>query len=67
MPEKPSTNLLHFPMKQPTSLGFRHGWRLQRIGTEKADLLKSVNKWLEKSTNLFPNHYAFLFVNLTPN
>ncbi|MGF1747088.1 hypothetical protein L4B77_20020, partial [Vibrio minamisatsumaniensis] len=35
------------------------------IGTDQADLLTSVNGWLEKSPNLLPKNYAFLFVNLT--
>ncbi|AUB92481.1 hypothetical protein CK209_17625 [Vibrio anguillarum] len=58
-PVKLSTYQHNFPMKQPTDFGFRHCWRWQRIGTEKADLLKAVNEWLEKSPNLFPNQYAF--------
>ncbi|MGR2961769.1 hypothetical protein ABMX71_22995, partial [Vibrio vulnificus] len=35
------------------------------IWANQADLLKSVNGWPEKSPNLFPKNYAFLFVNLT--
>ncbi|WP_225506264.1 hypothetical protein [Vibrio vulnificus] len=29
------------------------------IWVDQADLLKSVNKWLEKSPDLFPNNDAF--------
>ncbi|WP_170901515.1 hypothetical protein [Vibrio sp. 2-2(8)] len=29
------------------------------IWVDQADLLKSVNKWLEKSPNLFPNQLRF--------
>ncbi|EMF7366474.1 hypothetical protein V4F52_004304 [Vibrio vulnificus] len=29
------------------------------IWIDQASLLKAVNQWLEKSPNLFPNHYAF--------
>ncbi|WP_193168322.1 hypothetical protein [Vibrio navarrensis] len=66
-PVKHSANLRHFPMKQPTNIGMRKSERNVMIGTDQADLLTSVNEWLAKSPNLFPNNDAFLLVNLTPN
>ncbi|WP_193188247.1 hypothetical protein [Vibrio navarrensis] len=53
-------------MKQPTNFDMRKSERNVMIGTDQADLLTSENEWLEKSPILFPNNYAFLFVNLTP-
>ncbi|EJO3996521.1 hypothetical protein NRI82_004678 [Vibrio vulnificus] len=66
-PEKLSTNQLDFPMKQPTNFDMRNSRRNVMIWVDQADLLKSVNKWLEKSPDLFPNNDAFFFVNLTLN
>ncbi|MBE3658974.1 hypothetical protein BOO92_20100 [Vibrio navarrensis] len=65
-PEKLSTDQYENSMKQPTNFDMRKSERNVMIGTDQADLLTSENEWLEKSPILFPNNYAFLFVNLTP-
>ncbi|EHH0850086.1 hypothetical protein K1B31_004236 [Vibrio vulnificus] len=44
----------------------RKNYRNVMIWADQVDLLKPVDKWLEKSPDLFPSNYAFLFVNLTP-